>query len=173
MVETPLLKTEKLILRPWTVLDAPAVNRWCGSPLCTKYLFWYPHRSLEDTEKIVNKWVRKRRNYSWAIVYSDLVIGEVEIIKDLPHDGVEIGYILRDDYWGKGLMSEALEGVLAYLRGNGKAYCYAETDERNAASRHLLAKLGFQFLGLEEDRFVAKKNEKVTIAKYQKTFVSP
>ena len=171
MVETPLLNTERLTLRSWTALDAPAVNRWCASPLCTQYLFWYPHRSLDATVKIVNKWVRKRRNYSWAIVYLGLVIGEVEIIKDLPREGVEIGYILRDDFWGKGLMGEALEGVLSYLGGIGKAYCYAETDERNASSRRLLEKLGFQFLGLEKDRFVAKKNEKVTLAKYQKNLV--
>jgi len=171
MVETPLLITARLTLRPWITLDAPSVNRWCGSPLCTKYLFWYPHRSLEVTEKIVSKWVRKKRNYSWAIVYDGQAIGEVEVIKNLPHDGVEIGYILRDDFWGQGLMSEALEGVLAHLREIGKAYCYAETDERNIPSRRLLERLGFQYLGLEEGRFVAKKNEKVNIAKFQKTLI--
>lgn len=172
MVETPFLTTERLTLRPWTVLDAPAVYRWCGSLLCTQYLFWYPHRSEEATERIVRKWVRKRRNYSWAIVLNDEVIGEVEIIKNMPRGGVEIGYILRDDYWGQGLMSEALTGLFAFLRGIGKTFCYAETDERNVASRRLLEKLGFAFLGLEEGRFIAKKNGKVTIAKYQKSLAS-
>ena len=162
--------TKRLTLRPWTLIDVPSVYRWCGSFLCTKYLFWHPHRSAEATEKIVRKWVRKRRNYSWAIVLGDQAIGEVEIIKNLPHDGIEIGYILRDDFWGQGFMSEALEGVFGYLRGIGKAYCYAETDERNASSRRLLERLGFVYLGLEEGRFIAKKNEMINIAKYQKTF---
>jgi [ribosomal protein S5]-alanine N-acetyltransferase len=167
MVVIPPLKTERLTLRAFTEEDAPFVYKWCSSLKCAQYLFWYPHRSLEVTQKIVHKWVRKRRNYSWAIVLNDEPIGEVEIIKDLPEHGFEIGYILRDDMWGHGYMKEALSSVLSYMFSVGYLSCYAETDERNAASRGLLEKLGFAYEGLEENHLIEKKNEKVNLAKYR------
>ena len=64
-------------------------------------------------------------------------------------------------------MKEALSSVLSYMFSVGYLSCYAETDERNAASRGLLEKLGFAYEGLEENHLIEKKNEKVNLAKYR------
>lgn len=168
MVIAPTLYSGRLTLRPFKEGDAPAINKWCSSLSNTAYVFWHPHRSLETTEKILANWIRKRRNLSWGIELNGELIGEVEIIKDLPDDSFEVGYILREDMWGHGYMNEALHTVLSCMEGLGKKSCYAETDERNASSRRLLEKLGFVYKGTEEGRLIEKKNVFVNIAQYRK-----
>lgn len=167
MIIAPVLKTARLTLRPFTVSDAPEVFLWCSSQECTKYLFWLPHRKLEDSERLVSRWVKKRRNCSWALDLNGEAIGELEIIKKLPDSGFMLGYILREDKQGQGFMSEALAKVLSYMKENGFAYAFAETDERNEKSRHLLEKSGFMQVGEEKGRLIAKKNISVNIVQYR------
>jgi RimJ/RimL family protein N-acetyltransferase len=122
MVITPVLKTERLLLRPFALEDAPAMYRWTSSLKCTEFLFWRPNRSLEDATRILSRWVNKPRNYAWAIDLSGTAIGEINVIKNLPNQGFEIGYILRDDQWGQGYMSEAFTAVLSFLWNQGYRY---------------------------------------------------
>ncbi|MCI1245067.1 MAG: GNAT family N-acetyltransferase [Bacilli bacterium] len=170
MKETPFIRTERLSLRSFVYADARAVHEWCGSLSCTRYVFWHPHRDLAATERILAGWIRKRRNLSWALVLDGEPIGEVEIVKNLPGKGFEVGYILREESWGRGFMKEALSSVLAYMKGIGKLFCYAETDERNVSSRRLLERLGFSLIGEEKGRHIAKKDETINVVMYQKTF---
>ncbi len=107
MKETPILTTSRLILRPFVLEDAEDVYKWTGSWEVTKYLWWYPNRDLETTRKILHKWIKNQRNYSWAIVRDKQVIGEVQVIKDLPDKGFEFGITSKASAWGKGYMREA------------------------------------------------------------------
>lgn len=166
-VITPTLTTIRLSLRAFKEEDYPSVYKWCSSLVVTKFLFWFPHRDEEVTKRLVHSWVRKRRNYSWAIV-EDEPIGEVEIIKGLPNNGVELGYTLREDKWGQGIMSEALTAVIRFLLDEKKvAFIYCETDSRNTNSKKLLERLGFSFIE-SKPYHIDKKNEDVTLCSYRK-----
>lgn len=167
-VATPVLTTKRLILRPFEESDYPFVYQWCSSPLVTKFLFWYPHRDATVSKRLVSSWVKKRRNYSWALEKDIAVIGEIEVIKDLPDGGVELGYTLSSDEWGKGFMKEALTEVILFLFNIRKAeYVYCESDARNENSKGLLKAMGFTFLGTKP-YFIAKKNEEVELACFRK-----
>lgn len=166
MKNTPLLQTPRLSLRPFKEGDAPAIYRWCSSEKVTKYLFWLPHRDPGVSERLLKVWLRKRRNYSWGLEENGDLFGEIEVIKDLPSGGFEIGYISREDKWNQGYMSEALIAVLAFLFGKGGySYCYAETDKGNLASRALLEKRGFQ-VQKEEGRFIGKTGKNIIVIEY-------
>jgi ribosomal-protein-alanine N-acetyltransferase len=167
MVITPVLKTERLLLRPFALEDAPAMYRWTSSLKCTEFLFWRPNRSLEDATRILSRWVNKPRNYAWAIDLSGTAIGEINVIKNLPNQGFEIGYILRDDQWGQGYMSEAFTAVLSFLWNQGYHYAFAETNAKNLRSRHLLEKFGFQLIGTEKDRYIGKIDQLVDVVQYR------
>ena len=60
--------------------------------------------------------------------------------------GREVGYVLSKDYWGQGLMSEAIQGVIKYLFEEVKldfiAGCFFK---RNNRSRRVQEKNGFKF----------------------------
>ncbi len=168
MKETPILTTPRLKLRPFTLDDVDRLYHWCGSFTTTQYLFWYPHRDKSVSERLLKNWLRRKRNYSWAIDDGGGAIGEIQVIKDLPGQGFEIGYILQEESWHQGFMKEALLAVLHFLFNEDHyLYSYEETDARNLASRHLLESVGYEFLGLKENVFISKKNETITLAQYR------
>lgn len=154
---SPSLKTDRLLLRPFKESDIPAVHAWCSSTKVTASLFWLPHRDMATTKRLVKNWMRRQRNYAWALTKDDLAIGEIEAIKDLKDGGVEIGYLLSESEWHKGYMSEALTAVIRYLSQEaGYSYFIAEVDAHNLASTALLSRLGFQEIA-RESRFLGKK----------------
>lgn len=155
----PILKTERLLLRPIEIEDAPSVYRWTHSEEVTKYLFYLPNLTLEDTERLVSKWVKKRRNYEWVLLEGEDVFGEIQVIKDLPQDGFEIGYESREDRWGNGYVKEGLIAVFHFLfEEAGYSYGYAITRKENERSKGLLRHLGFKVIG-ETTRHIDKTGE--------------
>jgi ribosomal-protein-alanine N-acetyltransferase len=166
-METPCLTTERLLLRPFKKEDAEDLYRWTSSIRCTEYLFWHPNRSLEDAQRILARWVDKPRQYAWALELNGHAVGEINVIKTLPDKGYEIGYILRDDLWGHGYMSEAFKAVLTFMWNQGYRYVYAETHSENLRSRHLLEKMGFQLTGIEKGRFIGKIDQTIDVAQYR------
>lgn len=65
------------------------------------------------------------------------------------HESVELGYWLRVDSWGKGLMTEAGKGVLDWAFSSVNAHrvrVAAATD--NHPSLHVIQRLGFRFEGI-------------------------
>ncbi len=164
MKETPILTTSRLTLRPFVMEDAEDVYEWTGSWEVTKYLWWYPNRDLETTKKILKKWLRNQRNYSWAIVRENEAIGEIQVIKDLPEKGFEFGITSKVSAQGKGYMREASFKAIEYLFSSGLyEYGYAESDTRNERSHHLLESLGFIKIEEKKDVLITKKNQKINI----------
>ncbi|MBO4535015.1 MAG: GNAT family N-acetyltransferase, partial [Clostridia bacterium] len=54
------------------------------------------------------------------------------------------GYVLSRDYWGQGLMPEAVEAVIDYLFGTlGYDFVTCGHFEWNAQSRRVIEKCGF------------------------------
>jgi RimJ/RimL family protein N-acetyltransferase len=69
----------------------------------------------------------------------------------------ELGYALGREYWGQGLMREALTELLGAAFGSmGLRRIEAEVSTRNAASAKLVARLGFTKEGLLRKRWVVK-----------------
>jgi ribosomal-protein-alanine N-acetyltransferase len=160
---SPVLETPRLILRPFEAQDLDAVHAWCSSKKVTEWLLWRPHRSKEVTWRLLQDWIKKKRNYAWAIEEGGAVIGEIEVLKDRPDKGAEIGYLLSEKKWREGLMGEALAEALRFLFAEGKyRYVFAEADERNLPSLGLLRKLGFREVGKKRS-YIGKKKSDVTL----------
>ena len=69
----------------------------------------------------------------------------------------ELGYALGRQYWGQGLMREALTELLGAAFGTmGLRRIEAEVNTRNTASATLLGRLGFTKEGLLRKRWVVK-----------------
>ena len=61
----------------------------------------------------------------------------------------ELGYYLAEEYWGKGIMTEAVKQVCKYVFDNSDIIrIYAEPFAHNIGSCRVLEKAGFQFEGL-------------------------
>ena len=61
--------------------------------------------------------------------------------------GREIGYVLSRDYWGRGLMPEAVKAAMAYcFYGAGCDYLTIAHFDFNTQSRRVIEKCGFTYL---------------------------
>ena len=54
-METPILRTKRLLLRPFCEDDTENVfNGWESDPKVAKYMFWCSHNDLEKTKKWIS-----------------------------------------------------------------------------------------------------------------------
>lgn len=149
------IETDRLLLRRFVIEDAFAMFKtWANDSDVTTYLTWQPHGNIEVTTEILKTWLRgydDAKTYNWAITLKEKgrAIGSIAVVDfSFEYDRCEVGYCIGKDYWGKGIMTEALSGVLRYLLktvgfNRVQAYCHIE----NTASGKVMQKAGMNYEG--------------------------
>ena len=118
------LETERLVLREWTLDDLDDFFEYAKNPDVGPRAGWFAHKNKEESLEILQRFIQDKKTF--AIVYKEnnKVIGSLGIEKYgaveklsefFDYQGREIGYALSKDYWGRGLMPEALRAVIDYL----------------------------------------------------------
>lgn len=92
--------------------------------------------------------IEQRKCDFWTIITADQQkpIGTITLWNyDLPKASAEIGFVLDPEFWGKGIITEAAEAVLAFGR-NTMQFKHVEgwAHEKNLASIKVLQKLNFR-----------------------------
>ena len=166
------LETERLILRPWRPDDLADFNEYASVDGVGQMAGWLPHKNPEESRRILDMFIAGKNEF--AIEYNGKVIGSLGIEKynetTLPEydekTGREIGFVLSKDYWGMGLMPEAVNRVIEYIFEDLKLdfiVCghYTENDQ----SRRVQEKCGFEHLKLikTETRYVGVKDLWVSV----------
>lgn len=162
---TRTIKTERLVLRRFTVDDADlAFKNWESDERVTKFLSWDPHKSPEETKKLFLEWCDAYENpttYNWAIEYDGQPIGSISVVRiSSNHEYAELGYCMGFDFWGKGIMTEAVKGVIDFLFNevgmNRIGICHAV---ENPASGKVAEKCGLTYEGIQRERFKSRWGE--------------
>ena len=89
--------------------------------------------------------------FSWAITADDFVVGSIGVFRkeNVHRYTAEMGYYVAEDYWGKGIVSEAIKQACSYIFENTDIIrIFAEPYESNLASCRALEKAGFAFEGV-------------------------
>ena len=152
---TQTIDTTRLILRRFTEHDAQDMfNNWATDHEVTRYLSWPVHTDVEVSKKILFGWIASYTNpefYQWAIMLKDeqKVIGTISLITlSNNHENCEIGYCIGRKYWGQGIVTEALQGVISFLfREVGFERISAFHHSENIASGRVMVKAGMQYEG--------------------------
>ncbi len=145
-------QTARLLLRRAVPSDAPAIfARWAQDPEVTRYLVWRPHTAVEQSQSHVARsrtsW-ESGAEYLWLL--ADSATGNLlgELACHPGEHGVNLGYLLARDAWGKGLMAEALAPVVEWWLAQPNIFrIWATCDISNTASARALEKSGFQLEG--------------------------
>ena len=142
-----VIETPRLILRPPTLADAPAIyESYARDPEVTRYMEWRPHESLADTEAFLHAHTARGpagEELLWALTLKgdERVIGMIAL-----HPAgfrVGIGYVLGRAYWGRGLMTEAARTLVALTLAQPEVFrVWAVCDVDNLASARVLEKAG-------------------------------
>ena len=104
----------------------------------------------------------ENESFSFAITVDNMVIGSIGIFRqdNIHRQTAELGYYIAEEYWGKGIMTEAVKQICEYVFGNSDIIrIYAEPFAYNTASCRVLEKAGFQYEGTLRNNAV--KNGKV------------
>ncbi len=152
---TQLLRTERLILRPFTGDDGAAMFRnWASDPDVTRYLTWPTHQHADVSSFIVRDWASHYSEpdyYQWAIVPTELnePIGSIAVVEHNDQVGkAHVGYCIGKTWWRQGIMPETLKAVMDYLFDDvGFQRIECRHDPRNAASGAVMRKCGMKYEG--------------------------
>ncbi|MDI7743123.1 GNAT family protein [Lysinibacillus fusiformis] len=153
--DLPVLETERLILRKVTVDDAEDMFSYASNEEVTKYVTWNPHKTLTDTKEFINLIISKYESSQvapWGIEYkaNGKFIGTIDFVWWQPnHKIAEIGYVISQDYWGKGFTTEAAKEIMKFGFTNMdlvriQARCFLE----NIGSARVMEKAGMSFEGI-------------------------
>ena len=100
--------------------------------------------------------------FAFAITVDNMVIGSIGIFRqgNIHSQTAELGYYIAEEYWGKGIMTEAVKQICEYVFAKSDIIrIYAEPFAYNIASCRVLEKVGFQYEGTLRSNAV--KNGKV------------
>jgi len=147
----PILTTERLTLRQVSLDDQDDIFALRSDPEINKYLDRQPCRTNEDAITFINR-VNDNFNlgesYYWAITLTDTktLVGSVCLF-DFSAEGnsCEMGYELKIEFQGRGLMKEAVQVVIDYAFQTLKVKkILACTHDGNQKSTTLLLKFNFK-----------------------------
>ena len=148
-----VLKTERLTLRPWKETDLEDFYEYARVDGVGQMAGWVPHRSMEESRDILSRFVAGKKVF--ALEYQGKAIGSLGVEeykeKNYPElaalQGREIGYVLSKDYWGQGLMPEAVRAVINWLFREEKLdFVMVGHFDWNNQSRRVIEKCGFQYI---------------------------
>ena len=100
--------------------------------------------------------------FAFAITLDDKAIGSIAVFRqqNIHRQTAEMGYYIAEEYWGKGIMTDAVKQICEYVFKNSDILrIYAEPFAYNAGSCRVLEKAGFQYEGTLRNNAV--KNGKV------------
>lgn len=147
------LKTERLVLRPWTETDLADFYEYARVDGVGQMAGWAPHKSIEESRMILDSFIRNQKTF--AIELEGKAVGSVGVEMynemDFPEldslYGREIGYALSKDYWGRGIMPEAVNAVVAYLFTEEKLdFVTVGHFVWNKQSARVIEKCGFRYV---------------------------
>ena len=121
------IETERLILREWCLDDLDDFFEYASNPKVGPMAGWLPHQNKDDTLAILKRFIEGKRTFALVYKENNKTIGslgveyygrEDDLSEFFSYNGRAIGYVLSEDYWGRGLMAEALKAVIDYLFNN-------------------------------------------------------
>ena len=148
------IETERLVLRPWRESDLHDLYEYAKVYGVGQMAGWMPHKSIEESKRILHFFMGEKKTFALELKENGKVIGSLglEEMDTDPVDGEqygrELGYVLSKDYWGRGLMPEAVQAVIGHCFDVLKLdYVTCGHFHRNDRSRRVIEKTGFVFFG--------------------------
>ena len=146
------LRTTRLLLRPYTPEDIPALLPLIGAREVAATTLRIPH---PYTQAEAEEFIRRAQagsddsvRFAVEIKASSTLIGGVGLRLDPAHHHAELGYWIGVPYWGNGYATEAARALLLHGFNDLKLHrIHASHFSNNPASGNVLRKLGMRSEG--------------------------
>lgn len=123
-IDGAIIETERLILRAFTEDDLADFYEYASVDGVGEMAGWAHHKSIEESKEILNRFIAEDKTFAIYHKEHNKVIGslgvekyglEGELTEFDSYFGREIGYVLSKEYWGIGIMPEAVNAIINYL----------------------------------------------------------
>lgn len=152
-MRTPILETDRLILRPLCIEDAQEIfQNWVSDPEVSKYMTWNTHQNVEATIQ----WLRyvemnldKDGIYDWGFVRKadQVLIGSGGIYYKEDRGMFSLGYNIMRACWKQGYASEAATRIVQFATEElQQKRLFAFHAKDNPNSGKVLEKIGFCYV---------------------------
>ncbi len=147
-----ILKTERLVLRPWRESDAESLYEYAKDERVGPIAGWPVHRSVEESAEIIRTVLSGEGVYAVTLKDNDKAIGSVGLSiganANFPIGDTEgeIGYWIGVPFWGKGYIPEAVRELLRYgFEDLGLTTMWCGYFDGNEKSKRAQEKCGFRY----------------------------
>ena len=147
-MDQPTIKTERLLLRPFTLTDAKNVQKFAGNINVSKTTLNIPHPYSDGTAE---EWIKTHQKnwhskseitYAITISNTSLLIGAISLIS-IKDNQAEIGYWIGEPFWGNGYCTESTKAIIKFSFSQlGLNYLLAEHLSSNPASGKVMKNAG-------------------------------
>lgn len=161
-----ILKTERLILRPWNIEDAESLYEYASDPQVGPIAGWPPHHDAEESKGIIENVLNGAECYAVCLKQDNKAIGAIELKlnghTDMTDrdDECELGYWLGRPFWGNGYMPEAAREIIRHgFEDLSMSVIWCGYYDGNEKSKRVQEKCGFTWYRTTEDVEVPLMNE--------------
>jgi RimJ/RimL family protein N-acetyltransferase len=143
---------KRCIIRPWRLDDAESLTKHANNRkvwIALRDHFPHPY-TIEDAYTFLKSVVNSEPVTLFCVEANGAVVGEIgiRIGADVHRQTAEMGYWLGQEFWGRGIMTEAVAAFTDFCFENFQLQrIYAEPFANNPASARVLEKAGFVFEG--------------------------
>ncbi len=143
------LRTPRLLIRPFTPADQPAIHAIYADPVVMRHIGHGRPMTAEQTTELLEHAEQHHHDHGfavWALLDRDTGTITGDIGFETTEHGTEFGYTLARSTWGRGLATEAAHTCLQHAFHTLRLpEVYALVDPRNTPSTRVLDKLDFTY----------------------------
>lgn len=147
-----ILKTERLILRPWVESDAESLYEYAKDPDIGPIAGWQVHTSVENSLEIIRTVFSAPEVYAVCLKEDNIAIGciglQLKGSTSLTNrdDECELGYWIGKPFWGNGYIPEAAREMLRHgFEDLGMTKIWCSYYDGNLKSKRVQEKCGFRY----------------------------
>ena len=154
-----IIKTKRLILRPWESADAGSLYEYAKDERIGPAAGWPAHKSQEESLRIIKDVLSAPETYAVCLESDNRAIGSIGLIAprlshtEIKNTEYEIGFWIGAPFWGNGYIPEAVSAILRHAfcdLGCTAVWCgYYDGNEK---SKRVQEKCGFKYHHTEKDK---------------------
>ncbi len=116
--------SDRLVLRAFKESDLEDFYNYASVMGVGEMAGWKYHKNIQESAEILDRFINEDKTFAICLKENGKVIGSLGVEKYGLEDkltefdgylGRELGFVLNKEYWGKGIMPEAVGTVVDYL----------------------------------------------------------
>lgn len=153
----------QITLRPWHINDAKDLAELANNKNIAQFMadvFPHPY-TIENAKTFIAFATSNPNSKIFAIIFDSKPVGSIglHLQTDILRKNAEIGYWLGEQYWGKGIITQAVPQMIDYgFKNMDIVRIFARIFGSNKASQKVVEKCGFKLEGKYE-KTIFKNNE--------------